>query len=174
MRNSKALSIRNNFLSLLLSWKAKTGKIAFVPVQLVKQDNIGFSILDVFIEVGDCSVGVRVFEVVIEPTENELIRRKFEKIREFLVFAFQPYEERIFLEVDSLSSLKFDDLPNEPEDDVFAFVHDEVGANVNDNAADGFGGLDGEVEIDVHVENVKWLFNDNGPLIDGVMTSQID
>lgn len=26
----------------------------------------------------------------------------------------------------------------------------------------------------VHVENVKWLFNDNGPLIDGVMTSQID
>lgn len=106
MRNSKALSIRNNFLSLLLSWKAKTGKIAFVPVQLVKQDNIGFSILDVFIEVGDCSVGVRVFEVVIEPTENELIRRKFEKIREFLVFAFQPYEERIFLEVDSLSSLK--------------------------------------------------------------------
>lgn len=106
VRNSKAFGIRNNFLSLFFCWKAETGKIAFVPIQLVKQDNVGFSILEVFIEVADCSVGVRVFEVVIEPTEDELIRRKFEKIREFLVFAFQPYEERIFLEVDSLSSLK--------------------------------------------------------------------
>lgn len=47
----------------------------------------------------------------------------------------------------------FDDLPNEPEDDVFAFVHDEVGADVNDDAADGFGGLDGEVEIDLRKIN---------------------
>ena len=41
----------------------------------------------------------------------------------------------------------FNDLPDEPKDDVLSFLHDELWPDVDDHAADGPGGLDGQVQV---------------------------
>ena len=50
----------------------------------------------------------------------------------------------------------FDDLPDEAEDDVFSFFHDEIGFDVDDGAPDGFGRFNGKVEVlDLLVDNFR-------------------
>jgi hypothetical protein len=57
---------------------------------------------------------------------------------------------------------------------VLSLIGDQVGLDVHDNAPDGFRRLDGQVKVDIFIEDVERLLDINGPSIDGARISEVD
>ena len=99
--------------------------------------NVGLTVFEVVAEFVHLLGIVAVSQVVIEPSEEKLIKGELKEITQLLVLTLQADEEWVVLKVDQGGQLDLDDLPHQTQDDVLSLVSDEVGLDVDNNDTDG-------------------------------------
>lgn len=70
--------------------------------------------------------------------------------------------------------MNLDNLPGETKNNVFSLVSDEIRLDVHNNAPDGLGGLNSQVEVNIFIKDVQWFFDIDGSRIDCSRVGQID
>jgi hypothetical protein len=97
------------------------------------------------------------FEVVVEPSQEDLVRGQLEQIFNSLSFLAQPVKLRMELDVDLGEQTSPDDLPNETKDEMFPTFCEIRCANVDDRATDTFRRGDDDVVVLGYLEGVQRL-----------------
>lgn len=111
-RDSEFRGVTDHLLGSLLSLALKAALVALLLVELVQEVNVGGSVLQVIREVVDLLPVVGVGQMVIEPSEEKLVRGQFEEVGQFLFLLLEPDEEGAVLQVDQVEQLDLDDLPS--------------------------------------------------------------
>ena len=78
----------------------KGGAIALVRLNLGEKYGVVFAIRDVFGKVGDAPVPVGRLEVIVEPAEQDLVRREFEEVLVRFALLEQTVEFWVVLQID--------------------------------------------------------------------------
>lgn len=78
--NSQLLGVVDDLLGSLLAFELETTLVTLVFVQLVQEMSVGLSVLQVFGEVVDLLAVVGVGEMVVEPSEEQLIWGQLEQV----------------------------------------------------------------------------------------------
>lgn len=86
----------------------ETRFITLIFVELVEEVYVGFTILQVFAEVVDFLFVGGIGQVVVEPTNEELISWEFQQVGEFFLFLLQSDQEGTVLQVDECCHLNLD------------------------------------------------------------------
>lgn len=136
-RYSKLLGVVDDCLGTFLTLLLEGALVTLFLVQLVEKVNVGLTVFQVVAEVVHLLAVVAVSQVVIEPSEEKLIRGELKEITQLLVLTLQADEEWVVLKVDQGGQLDLDDLPHQTQDDVLSLVSDEVGLDVDNNDTDG-------------------------------------
>lgn len=118
------------------------------------------------------------FEMIIEPAQEDLLRRQTEELLQGLVLLKQAVQLGVQFDVDLAEQATADNLPNEAEDKMLPHFNNVTTANVDHGAADTLGGLDHNVVVLRHLEMVEGLGLPAGDvkdtLIDGVWYTVVD
>jgi hypothetical protein len=118
-----------------LCWVSLSAKGTFLRIQLIQEDRVALRILEeqsetdtdttneqwthlqVIAKVVDSSAGSRSSEMVIEPSEEDILRRKLQKTRHVFTLLQQDDQLRMVLERNLGEKLDLDNLPQEAEDE---------------------------------------------------------
>jgi hypothetical protein len=130
---------------------------ALIRLELVEQDRVVLSILHVLGEVGHLSVPSSRLQVVVEPSEQDLVWRQAQELLQCLAVVEQAVQLGVDLDVDLGEQSTADDLPNETEDEVFSTLGNVLWTNVDDGTADTLCRGDDDVVVLGHLEGVQWL-----------------
>lgn len=103
------------------------------------------------------SVPARCLQVVVEPAQQDLVRSQPQEVVNRLALFTQTVQFRVNLDIHLRQQTSPDDLPNETQDQVLSSFNDIGGADVDDGAADSFGGRDDNVVVLGHLESIEGL-----------------
>jgi hypothetical protein len=78
--------------------------------------------LEVIAEVVDSASGAGSGEVIVEPSEKNILRGKLEETRHVFALLQQDHQLRMVLQRDLREELDLDDLPKQPEDEDWAVM----------------------------------------------------
>lgn len=98
-----------------------------------------------------------VLEVVVEPAQQNLLRRQAQELLECLVVFQQPVQLGVQLDVDLAEQTSPDDLPDQTQNQVLAHLDDVSTANVDDRTPNTLGRLNDNVVVLGEVEVVQLL-----------------
>ena len=89
-----------------------------VGIDLIQEIHVVLGILEIIGEVLDAAVSASLLQVVVEPTEENVLRRKGEQVLQLLLVLQENHELRGLLDVDGGEKLDLDDLPHHTEHQV--------------------------------------------------------
>lgn len=112
--------------------------------------------------------------MVIEPSKENLVWGKSQKLIKRLILLKQTIQFRMKLDIDLAKQTTLDDLPNETENQVLTTFNKILGTNVNNRASDSLGRVDNDIVVLGHLEIVDLLSSIENTLIDGVRHSVVD
>ncbi len=130
------------------------GAVALIRFELAEQDSVVFTVGNVLAEVGDTSVPAGSFEVVVDPSKQNLIRWQAQEFLQRLTIIEQTVELRVVLQVDLAEQTTSNDLPYETKNQVLLAVDEILRTDVNNAASNSFSGGDDNVVIFGHLESV--------------------
>lgn len=130
---------------------------ALIRLELVEQYRVVFSIRDVFRKVADLSLPSRSFQVVVEPSKQDLVWRKSQKLLQRLSIVQKTVQFGVDLDVDLAEQTPSDNLPDETENEMFTTFGDILRTNVNDGTSDTFRRSDDNVVVFGHLKGVEWF-----------------
>lgn len=112
--------------------------------------------------------------MVIEPSEENLVRGKSQKLIQSLILLKQTIQFRVKLDINLAKQTTLDDLPNESKNQVLTTFNKILGTNVNNRASDSLGRVDNDIVVFSHLEAVDLLSSIEDTLIDGVRDGVVD
>jgi len=86
--------------------------------------NVGLTVFEVVAEFVHLLGIVAVSQVVIEPSEEKLIKGELKEITQLFVLTLQADEEWVVLKVDQGGQLDLNGLPHQTQDDLLSLVSD--------------------------------------------------
>lgn len=92
--------------------------------------------------------------MIVEPSEQDLIRRKPEKLVERLAILKQPVKLWMILQIDLGKQPPPDDLPDKTQNEMFPSINEILRTDVDDGATDTFGGSDDDVVVFCHLKSI--------------------
>lgn len=95
--------------------------------------------------------------MIIEPAQQNLLRRESEELVQRLVVFQQPVQFRVQLDINLSKQTAADNLPDQPEEQVLANLNDILAANVDYRATNTFCRVDNNVVVLGHVERIQLL-----------------
>lgn len=96
-------------------------------------------------------------EVVVEPAEEDLVRRETEEFFDRLPVVEEAVELRVVFDANLRQETPPNDLPDETEDEVLRTVSDVLRSDVDDRASDTLGRGDNDVVVLRDLEGVERL-----------------
>jgi hypothetical protein len=153
----------------LLEWVA----VAVLWSNLSEEDCIVFGILDIRGEVVDAAAPASVLEVVVDPSEEDLLNWELEEIFDGFSWFQKAVELWVVNQIDLGEKTNSDDLPDETEDQVSLSIDKILSPDVDDVATDTLGGVDAKGLVLDNTESVKVLLV-NHAFINSVWNSIID
>lgn len=124
------------------------------------------------------SIPFRVLKVVVEPTEQDLLRWQAQELLQSLVFFQESVKFGVQLDVDLAQQAATNDLPDQAENEMLPNLDNISTSNVHDGTANAFGRIDDDVIILGHVESIQLLDLLSGlvqnTFIDGVRHAVVD
>lgn len=96
-------------------------------------------------------------EVVVEPAEEDLVRRESKELVERLAVLEEAVELGVDLDVDLGEKTTTDNLPDKTKDEVLPALLDVAGTNVDDRTSNTLGRGDDNVVVLGHLEGVELL-----------------
>jgi len=152
--------------------------VAAVGGQLVEQDGVRLAILNVSAKVLDALVLTpSVLEVVVDPAEQNLLRRQAQQIVNVFAGLQEPVQLRMRRQRHVGQQTDADNLPDETEDNVGRGLDNVVGSNVDHGAANRSGRVDGQIVVlgrRPHVELLAALGPVDGALVNGAGHGRVD
>lgn len=121
---------------------------------------------------------LRVLQVVVEPSQEDLLRGQAQELLECLVILQQPVQLGVQLDIDLAEKTSPDDLPDQTQDQMLAHLDDVSTANVDDGTPNAFRRLNnnvvvlGEVEVVQRLDLLAGLVQDT--LVDCVRHAVVD
>ena len=114
LANTNAIGILKHLLSTLEQVRGvEWGKRTLLRNKLVKQHSVVFTIGHVLGEVVNSAVPLGLLQMVVEPTQKNLLRGKTQELLKCLVLLKQTVQLRVQLDVDFTKQTSSDDLPDE-------------------------------------------------------------
>ena len=71
------------------------------------------------------------------------------------------------MQIHHLEHLDFDNLPEQSQNYMFSLVCEVVRVDVDHDASDGLGRLDGQVEVNVNLEDIQRFLHNNCSRVNG-------
>lgn len=124
------------------------------------------------------SVPLRVLQVVVDPAQQDLLRRQAQELLECLIVLQQPVQLRVQLNVDLAEQTSPDNLPDQTQNQVLAYFDNVSSTNVNHRTPNTLCGLNdnvvvlGEVEVVQRLDLLARLVQDT--LVDCVRYAVVD
>ena len=110
-------------------------------------------------------------QVEIEPPQQDLIRRQPQELFQRLPIIQQPVQFGVMLDVNLAQETTPDDLPDQPEDQVFPSFRDVLRTDVDDGASDTLGRRDDDVVVFGDLKGVEFALRGGlveNPIVNGV------
>lgn len=101
------------------------------------------------------SIPFRVLEVVVEPTQQDLLRGQAQELLQSLVFFQESVKLGVQLDINLAQQTTSNDLPDQAKNEVLTNLDNVTTSNVNDGAANALGRVDDDVVIFGHVESIQ-------------------
>ena len=98
-----------------------------------------------------------VLQVVVEPSQQDLLRRQAQELLECLVIFQQSVQLRVQLDVDLAEQTSPDDLPDQTQNQMLAHLNDVPTANVDNGTPNTLCRLNNDVVVLGEVEVVQLL-----------------
>jgi hypothetical protein len=131
-------------------------KETYIRCQTVEKDGITLPICQITAKVFDTPVTASVFQLVVEPPQENLFGGFVEHVGHFLAFTEQPQKLWVFFKGNGAHQLDADDLPNKSEHKDGAAIDEVNGTHVDDSAPNRFGGVDDKVLVFDLVQKRGW------------------
>ncbi|KAH3661835.1 hypothetical protein OGAPHI_006013 [Ogataea philodendri] len=136
-----------------LQWSLRT----VLWLQLVQQNGVVLTVAHVAAEIGHSSVPVGCFEMIVEPSEQNLFRRKSQELFQSLVILQQSVQFWMELDIDLAQQTSSDNLPNQTQNQVFFSFNNIFRMDVDNHTSNGLGRVQHHVGILQHREVVQLL-----------------
>jgi len=140
---------------------------------LGEEDCIVFGILDITGEVVDAAGPASVLEVVVDPSEEDLLNWELEEVFDGFSWLQKAVEFWVVNQIDLGEKTNSDDLPDETEDQVSLSINKILSTDVDDIATNTLGGVDAKGLVFANTESVKVLLV-NHTFVNGVWNGIID
>jgi hypothetical protein len=112
--------------------------------------------------------------MVIEPSEENLVRGKSQELIQSLSVLKQTIQFRMKLDINFAKQTTLDNLPDKSKNQVLTTFHKILGTNVNNRASDSLGRVDHDIVVLGHLEAVDLLASIKNTLINGVRNGVVD
>lgn len=116
--------------------------------------------------------------MVVEPSQQDLLRRQPQELLQSLVFFQQTIEFRVELDVYFSEQTAADDLPDKTKDKMLADFNDVTSTDVDNGATDALGRLNDDVVVLAHLKSIEVLGLLAGqvqdPFIDSIRDTIVD
>jgi hypothetical protein len=140
---------------------------------LLEEDGVGLRVLDVTTEVVDALRVTGGTEVIVDPTDENLVRWELEEILNGLSGLEETVELRVVLQVDLGQETNANNLPDETKGQVGDTIDQVLTSQVNNVDTNGLGGVDNEGLVLVNLEDGQLTLVDD-TLINSVGDGIVD
>lgn len=96
-------------------------------------------------------------EVVIKPSQEDLLRGQTEELLKLLAFSQEAVQFRVEFDVDFTQKTASNDLPDETEDEMLTDLNDVSSTNIDDGTANTLGGFNDKVVVLGHLKRIESL-----------------
>lgn len=140
---------------------------------LMDEVRVDFGVGDVGVEVVASSTNAGILEMMVHPTEQNLLWRESQEVLDAFAVLQQSRQAWTILEGDLIKETYTDDLPEQPEHQMRRAFGQVVSVDVDDVAADRLRGGESQRQVLVHPVEGQVLFVDRA-LVDRVWTRVVD
>lgn len=114
------------------------------------------------------------FQVVVEPTKQNLVWGKFQEFIQSFAILEQAVKFRMELDINLAEQTAFDDLPNQTKNQMLSSFDDILRTNVDNRASNSLGRVDDNVVVFNHLEVVYLFGGVQDTLINSIRDGIVD
>jgi hypothetical protein len=150
-------SCQNHLGSLQQVRLLESVSVAVLGSDLSEEHRVVLCIFDITREIVHFSIPSCCFQMIVEPSEEDLFNGELEEVLNGLSFLQKSIQLWMIHQIDSREQTNLHNLPDKTQDEMGFSFHQILGTNVDDVATNGLGGLNAKGLILSNTESVEIL-----------------